>query len=79
MATKATDQAVKTLVTQVELEESTLTAQDRCDKCQAQAYYRIILINGDLLLCSHDYKKNESVLIEQALEVFDESARLMSK
>ena len=30
-----------------------LTAQDRCDRCNAQAYVRVALPVGELLFCAH--------------------------
>lgn len=37
--------------------EWTLDATDRCDKCGAQAYVKVIGMSGDLLFCAHHYNK----------------------
>ena len=37
--------------------EPTLTANDRCDSCDAQAYVQVSGVTGDLLFCSHHYNK----------------------
>lgn len=37
--------------------EWTLTANDRCDRCGAQAYVKIVGSTGELLFCSHHYNK----------------------
>ena len=39
------------------LEETGLTASDRCDTggCGAQAFVRAIGVSGDLLFCAHHY------------------------
>ena len=52
----------------------TLTAADRCDRCGAQAYVRVVLPGGgDLLFCAHHYSANASVLSAKAVEVVDET------
>lgn len=40
-----------------EKKEWTLTANDRCDRCGAQAYVKIAGSTGELLFCSHHYNK----------------------
>ena len=37
--------------------EPILTANDRCDSCDAQAYVQVSGVTGDLLFCSHHYNK----------------------
>lgn len=50
-----------------------LTAQDRCDRCRAQAYVRIVLFSGlDLLFCAHHFAKHEGVLDHYTLRVKDQ-------
>ena len=39
----------------LEQAQKTLTAQDRCDKCNAQAYVWVKGKSGELLFCSHHY------------------------
>jgi len=41
----------------VKPKEWVLTANDRCDRCQAQAYVKIAGSVGELLFCSHHYNK----------------------
>lgn len=54
-----------------------LSAQDRCDRCQAQAYVRVLLPGGvDLLFCGHHWSRHEDALRPQAEQVIDETHRL---
>jgi hypothetical protein len=54
-----------------------LGATDRCDRCSAQAYVRVILPGGaDLLFCAHHWGHHEPVLRAQAEEIIDELHRL---
>ena len=54
-----------------------LTAADRCDRCNAQAYVRVVLAGGaDLQFCGHHWARNESALRPMAIEVIDELHRL---
>ena len=49
-----------------------LTAADRCDRCGAQAYVRVVLeAGGTLLFCGHHYSENADALSKQAVEVHD--------
>lgn len=41
----------------VKLKEWKLNANDRCDRCQSQAYVKIAGSTGELLFCSHHYNK----------------------
>ncbi|MDD2858943.1 MAG: hypothetical protein PHU75_09740 [Candidatus Nanopelagicales bacterium] len=57
-----------------------LAATDRCDRCNAQAYVRVVLPGGaDLLFCSHHWNRHEDVLRPQAVAVVDETHRLDAK
>lgn len=52
----------------------TLTAADRCDRCGAQAYVRVVLVGGgELLFCAHHYSANAPALSTKAVEVVDET------
>lgn len=52
----------------------TLTAADRCDRCGAQAYVRVVLLGGgELLFCAHHYSANANALSSKAVEVVDET------
>jgi len=54
-----------------------LTAQDRCDRCGAQAYIRVTLASGgELLFCAHHGRTHESKLREVSVDYQDDSARL---
>ena len=55
----------------------TLSADDRCDGCGAQAYVRVRLATGgELLFCGHHWGRHADVLRTQAAEVIDETDRL---
>lgn len=56
-----------------------LTANERCDRCGAQAYIRAAFAVSDLLFCAHHGRKHLSVLIEQALFIEDHTAMINSK
>ena len=47
---------------------SSLTAADRCDRCNAQARVRVVLANGELLFCGHHAKAFEPTLRTQAVD-----------
>ncbi len=54
-----------------------LTAADRCDRCGATAYVRVMLTNGgELLFCSHHARKHLDALRPLAARIDDESDRL---
>ena len=54
-----------------------LSTSDRCDRCSAQAYVRVVLPGGaDLLFCGHHWSRHEGALRDQAVEVVDETHRL---
>jgi len=55
----------------------TLTAVDRCDRCGAQAYVRVLLPSGlELLFCAHHNREHARALAEIAIEIQDETRRL---
>jgi hypothetical protein len=54
-----------------------LTAADRCDRCGAQAYVRVVLLSGgELLFCAHHGREHASALTSAAASITDESERL---
>ncbi len=53
---------------------SSLTAADRCDRCNAQARVRVVLANGELLFCGHHAKAFEPSLREQALQWLEDAS-----
>jgi hypothetical protein len=56
-----------------------LTANDRCDSCGAQAYVRVTLPHGGLLLfCAHDARKHTPKLKEKGYVIVDETAALLT-
>src|ERR1700745_4274349 len=55
----------------------TLTAVDRCDRCGAQAYVRVLLPSRlELLFCAHHNRQHASALANIAVEIQDETTRL---
>lgn len=59
------------------LTHAPLTAEDRCDRCGAQAYVRVTLDGGStLLFCGHHFKEHEDRLRSVAVNVQDETNAL---
>lgn len=55
----------------------TLTARDRCDRCGAQAYLRVILRSGgELMFCAHHAAAHREKLTQVAERIQDETSRL---
>jgi len=55
-----------------------LTAQDRCDRCGAQAYVRATLTGGaDLLFCAHHGRKYAETLRASGADIQDETDKLI--
>jgi hypothetical protein len=51
-----------------------LTALDRCDRCGARAYVRILLPSRlELMFCAHHNRQYASALAEIAVEIQDET------
>ena len=57
---------------------TSLSAADRCDRCGAQAYVRVVLSRGDLLFCAHHGRQYELKLREVATEFHDQSGSLIA-
>jgi hypothetical protein len=55
------------------------TAQDRCDRCGAQAFLRAVLSSGDLLFCAHHGRAYGDALATTALVVEDASETINKK
>ena len=54
-----------------------LTTADRCDRCGARAYVRILLPSGlELLFCAHHTRQYASALARIAVDIQDETGRL---
>ena len=47
------------------------TAQDRCDRCGAQAKVRAKLLSGELLCCGHHAREVGLTLVMKSVSVFD--------
>ncbi len=59
------------------IEDATLSAADRCDRCGAQAYVRVTLASGsELFFCAHHSREHEAKLRQVALKIQDETNRL---
>lgn len=59
--------------------DSPLTASDRCDRCGAQAYLRVHLASGgELLFCGHHGREHGEKLKTVAVNVHDETSKLLS-
>jgi hypothetical protein len=57
-----------------------LTAADRCDRCGARAYLRVILTGGgELLFCAHHAGKYEAELRKVAVDFQDERFALSAE
>ena len=60
--------------------KSPLSAVDRCDRCGAQAYLRVLLQSGgELLFCAHHAREHEDKLREVASEFHDETDKLSDR
>ena len=68
---------------QENVKEWVLTANDRCDRCSAQAYVKVTGVSGDLLFCGHHYNKimdnpdGYEKMMDFMYEVLDERDRLV--
>ncbi|WP_070319815.1 DUF7455 domain-containing protein [Cellulomonas iranensis] len=56
-----------------------LTAADRCDRCGAQAYVRVVLPVGELLFCAHHAREHAPKFAAVATHVQDETDRLLAE
>jgi hypothetical protein len=55
-----------------------MTAEDRCDRCGAQAYVRAVMPSGsDLFFCAHHWRDNADVLRSVAASIHQELDRLV--
>lgn len=53
----------------ITLEQPAFTAADRCDRCGARAQVRVVLLNGEILLCEHHGREHADALAEQAVRI----------
>ncbi len=64
--------AVNTLTT-----SPPMTAADRCDRCGARAYIRVLLpAGGELLFCAHHGRAHETALRAADADIQDQSDAL---
>jgi len=56
-----------------------LNVADRCDRCGAQAYVRVVLPVGELLFCAHHAREHAPKFAELATHVQDETDRLLAE
>lgn len=60
-----------------------LTLSDRCDRCSAQAFVKVVGVTGDLLFCAHHYNKimdnavGYDAMMKFAYEIVDEREKLI--
>ena len=61
--------------------DRTLTSMDRCDRCGAQAYVRVVLESsgGELQFCAHHARAVEATLKPLTSDWHDETDRLHEK
>lgn len=56
-----------------------LTAADRCDRCGARAYIRVLLpAGGELLFCAHHGRAHQDALRAADADIQDQSDALAS-
>ncbi len=57
-----------------------LNANDLCDRCGAPAYVRVVLAgSAELFFCAHHSRQHALALAKVAVEIQDETGRLISK
>jgi hypothetical protein len=57
----------------------TLTALDRCDRCESQAWVLVKGVSGELYFCGHDFAKHEEALYNWAYDIIDEREFINNK
>lgn len=64
-----------------EVEEKTniLVIADRCDQCGAQAYVGVLFGHGDLMFCSHHFKKYQPKIESTSVKIIDERWKLFDQ
>lgn len=63
--------------TMIQPEQRVLTAQDRCDRCGAQAYAAVTVVEDlELLFCAHHLRVHGEKLKEVAAAIHDETSKL---
>ena len=70
------------MTTQIDEQLWMLDATDRCDKCAAQAYIKVIGKTGELLFCGHHYNNivdnaaGYEKIMNFMIQIIDERKRL---
>ena len=65
------------------VKEYLLTLNDRCDRCNAQAYVKAVGLDGDRLFCAHHYNKivdnavGYDKIMKFAINIIDERDKLI--
>lgn len=54
-----------------------LTQHDRCDRCNAQAYFMAIFESGKLTFCRHHFMRHQQTIEDNAQYVIDQSVDLV--
>lgn len=63
--------------------EWVIRVSDRCDKCNAQAFVKVVGVTGELFFCSHHYNKimdnavGYEAMTKFAYEIIDEREKLV--
>lgn len=64
----------------VEEDLDIITVHDRCDACGSQAYVLVIFPEDkSLMFCSHHWHMHSQKLLEQAIDIVDETDKLSRK
>ena len=59
------------MATQEQIVDRVLTAEDRCDACNAQAKVIATFLNGELMFCGHHAKEFRLKLKNQSVSFYD--------
>lgn len=59
------------MATQEQIVDRVLTAEDRCDACNAQAKVIAKFLNGELMFCGHHAKELRNSLSYKSVSVYD--------
>ena len=55
-----------------------MSALDRCDRCGARAYVRVLLRRRqELLFCAHHYRQHAAALARLAVDIQDDTRQLV--
>lgn len=71
--------AQELLVESQKVEIPPLSLKDVCDRCQNEAYVRVVTNSGILNFCGHHFHENESEFLKRGYEIRDERSRLLDR